>query len=119
MDLLAALDAYAPRPGGEAADAERVRALATTADPWARHSPVHVTGSAFVVDPPSRRVRYVLSTGRPDAIVPESPAAPLRWLPIDEAIAAVSEDNVREALRRVRALLGATGSDELSTSTSR
>lgn len=193
MDLLAALDVYVPRTGVEAADVARVRALAGTADPWARRSPLHVTGSAFVLDPPSRRVllrwhermgswlhvgghvdpgessplvaarreareetgltdlvswpdpdrprivhvavvpvpagrgepahehadvRYVLATGRPHEIVPESSAARLRWLGIDEAVAAVSEDNVREALRRVRALLDAAGRDGATASTS-
>lgn len=183
MDLLAALDAYVPRPGREEADVARVRALASTPDPWGRRTPLHVTGSAFVLDPPARRVllrwhermgswlhvgghvdpgesdplvaarreageetgltdlvpwpdpddprvvhvavvpvpagrgerahehadvRYVLSTGRPHEIVPESPAARLRWLAIDEAVVAVSEDNVREGLERVRALLDGT-----------
>jgi 8-oxo-dGTP pyrophosphatase MutT (NUDIX family) len=194
MELVAALAAYAPRPGVEEADVDRVRALAATADPWARHAPMHVTGSALVVDPPARRVllrwhermgswlhvgghvdpgesgplvaarreareetgltdlvpwpdparahilhvavvpvpagrgepahehadvRYVLATAQPDDLVPESPAARLRWLAIDEAIAAVSEDNVREALRRVRAMLDGTELDGRSASTSR
>ena len=194
VELLASLDAYAPSPGVEAADVDRVRALAATADPWARDTPLHVTGSAIVLDPPARRVllrwhermdswlhvgghvdpgesgplaaarreareetgltdlvpwpdpdrprivhvavvpvpagrgepahehadvRYVLSTARAGEIVPESPAARLRWLTIDEAVVAVSEGNVRETLGRVRALLDGTGPGRPSGSTSR
>jgi 8-oxo-dGTP pyrophosphatase MutT (NUDIX family) len=35
---------------------ERIRTLARAGDPWARSSPLHVTGSALVVHPPSGRV---------------------------------------------------------------
>jgi 8-oxo-dGTP pyrophosphatase MutT (NUDIX family) len=52
-DLLAG---YAPRTATEAADLERVRALATVADPWTRAAPLHLTGSAVVVDPVAGRV---------------------------------------------------------------
>jgi 8-oxo-dGTP pyrophosphatase MutT (NUDIX family) len=47
-------------------------------------------------------LRYVLATARPEEARPEKPTAPLKWLPLDEAIEAVSEDNLRETLRRVR-----------------
>lgn len=50
-------------------------------------------------------LRYVLATGRPEELVPESPAAALRWVAMDEAPAVVAEDNLREALARLRALL--------------
>jgi 8-oxo-dGTP pyrophosphatase MutT (NUDIX family) len=50
-------------------------------------------------------LRFVLATDRPDDAVPERPGAPLRWLPVAEAAAAVSEDNVRVTLDRVARLL--------------
>jgi len=40
----------------EAQDVGRIRELAAVGDPWARSSPLHVTGSAVVVHPPTRRV---------------------------------------------------------------
>jgi 8-oxo-dGTP pyrophosphatase MutT (NUDIX family) len=49
-------------------------------------------------------VRYLLFTQRPQEAAPESDAAPLRWLTIDEAIAETPEENLREFLRRVRVL---------------
>ncbi|WP_046496778.1 NUDIX hydrolase [Streptomyces odonnellii] len=51
-------------------------------------------------------LRFVLSTDRPEAARPERPDAPLRWMSVPEALEAVAEANVREALRRVGALLG-------------
>ncbi|MFJ2214128.1 NUDIX hydrolase [Streptomyces sp. NPDC101062] len=54
-------------------------------------------------------LRYVLTTEEPDTIRPERPDAPLRWMTPAEASEATSEENVREALRRVGKLLGATG----------
>jgi 8-oxo-dGTP pyrophosphatase MutT (NUDIX family) len=50
------LAGYRPRTDEEAADLERVRALLSAGDPWRRSSPLHVTGSALIVHPPSRRV---------------------------------------------------------------
>jgi 8-oxo-dGTP pyrophosphatase MutT (NUDIX family) len=51
------LAAYVPEGAAETADVERVRALAAGADdPWRRALPLHVTGSALVVHPESRRV---------------------------------------------------------------
>ncbi len=40
----------------DADDVERVRALISRGDPWSRHSPLHVTGSALVIDPSSAQV---------------------------------------------------------------
>jgi 8-oxo-dGTP pyrophosphatase MutT (NUDIX family) len=54
--LLATLDSFAARSTDEAQDVERIRQLASTADPWLRSSPLHVTGSAVVVHAPTRRV---------------------------------------------------------------
>jgi 8-oxo-dGTP pyrophosphatase MutT (NUDIX family) len=54
--VMAALDGFEPRSAEEAADVARVRILARGGDPWSRSLPVHVTGSAIVVHPQSRRV---------------------------------------------------------------
>jgi 8-oxo-dGTP pyrophosphatase MutT (NUDIX family) len=48
-----ALRGYRPLSDVEAADVERVRAL--DGDPWRRSSPLHVTASAIIVHPPTRR----------------------------------------------------------------
>jgi 8-oxo-dGTP pyrophosphatase MutT (NUDIX family) len=51
------LGRYRPVGETEAADVQRVRALAETAeDPWLRSLPLHVTGSALIVHPGSGRV---------------------------------------------------------------
>ena len=51
------LGAYLPSSDEERRDVERLRELvATSADPWTRASPLHVTGSAVVVHPPTGRV---------------------------------------------------------------
>ncbi len=55
--LASLLDAYQPRSADERVDVERLRTLVQdVADPWTRASPLHVTGSALVVHPPTRRV---------------------------------------------------------------
>jgi 8-oxo-dGTP pyrophosphatase MutT (NUDIX family) len=51
------LGRYRPQGEAEAADVERVRALAkTAADPWLRSLPLHITASALIVHPPTSRV---------------------------------------------------------------
>jgi 8-oxo-dGTP pyrophosphatase MutT (NUDIX family) len=181
VDLRTELDGYTPRTPAEAADVDRVRALAATGDPWSRSTPLHVTGSALVVHPPSGRVllrwhermgswlqvgghadpgerdpwttarreaeeetgltdlrpwpgpepelvhlvavpvspgkgepahehldaRFLLATDDPGAIRPEDPDAALRWLPVDEAVSFVAEENLRVFLRRVSDRLAA------------
>ena len=52
-------------------------------------------------------VRFVLATSTPDAVRPESPDAPLRWLSLAQAREATSEANLREALTRLERLLPA------------
>ncbi len=48
---------YRSEGAAEAADVERVRALAwTAADPWLRSTPLHLTASALIVHPPTGRV---------------------------------------------------------------
>jgi 8-oxo-dGTP pyrophosphatase MutT (NUDIX family) len=54
--VMAALDGFEPRSAREAGDVARIRSLARGGDPWRRSSPVHVTGSAIVVHPPSGRI---------------------------------------------------------------
>jgi 8-oxo-dGTP pyrophosphatase MutT (NUDIX family) len=56
-NLQAVLEAYQPQSVEEARDLLRLRELVHAAkDPWTRASPLHVTGSAVVVHPPTRRV---------------------------------------------------------------
>ncbi|WP_433220043.1 NUDIX hydrolase [Dactylosporangium sp. CS-047395] len=50
-------------------------------------------------------VRFVLSTGTPDAARPEKPDAPLRWLTLPEALDLATEPNLRETIARVGHLL--------------
>jgi 8-oxo-dGTP pyrophosphatase MutT (NUDIX family) len=55
--VLDMLDRYRPQGEAEAADVERVRALAATVDdPWLRSMPLHATASAVIVHPASGRV---------------------------------------------------------------
>ncbi len=50
-------------------------------------------------------VRFFLATSTPDAVVPEQPDAPLRWLAVPEALELTTEANLRETLNRVERLL--------------
>jgi 8-oxo-dGTP pyrophosphatase MutT (NUDIX family) len=50
------LAAYQPGSPQEGADLARARDLLAGPDPWSRSAPLHVTGSALVVHPPSARV---------------------------------------------------------------
>jgi 8-oxo-dGTP pyrophosphatase MutT (NUDIX family) len=57
MDVATVLARYVPLTDAEARDVERLRRLvAHNADPWTRATPLHLTGSAVVVHPPTRRV---------------------------------------------------------------
>ena len=51
-------------------------------------------------------VRFLLATQEPEAARPESPDAPLRWLPVREAAGLTSEANFRDLLFRAEQLLG-------------
>jgi 8-oxo-dGTP pyrophosphatase MutT (NUDIX family) len=44
------------RNSREQLDVARIRALIGATDPWSRDNPLHVTGSALVVDPRARRI---------------------------------------------------------------
>jgi 8-oxo-dGTP pyrophosphatase MutT (NUDIX family) len=46
-------------------------------------------------------IRYVLATDDPDATIPETERARLRWLSLEEAMVAVPEDNIRVCLDRI------------------
>jgi 8-oxo-dGTP pyrophosphatase MutT (NUDIX family) len=50
-------------------------------------------------------LRFVLATGDPEAARAESPDTPVRWLDRAAARAAVQEDNLRETLARLDALM--------------
>jgi 8-oxo-dGTP pyrophosphatase MutT (NUDIX family) len=52
-------------------------------------------------------LRFVLATAEPDAVVPEKPSAPLRWLSIPEAQEIITRPNVRETLTRAGNLFAA------------
>lgn len=52
-------------------------------------------------------LRYIMVTRNPDAIRPENPDAPLRWLDIDEARDLIGANNLRHTLDRAEALLRA------------
>jgi 8-oxo-dGTP pyrophosphatase MutT (NUDIX family) len=56
MGLEAVLDRYQPQSDTEALDLGRIRELVASGDPWARWSPLHVTCSAVILHPPTRRV---------------------------------------------------------------
>ncbi len=56
-DVLNLLERYRPQGETELADVDRVRSLIeTTADPWLRSTPVHLTASALIVHPDSGQV---------------------------------------------------------------
>jgi 8-oxo-dGTP pyrophosphatase MutT (NUDIX family) len=50
-------------------------------------------------------LRYFMATKTPDAARPENEEAPLRWLSLEEAREATSEDNLTETLNRLERLL--------------
>lgn len=54
--IAALLADHRPRTDAESADVRRVLDLVAAGDPWSRELPLHVTASALVVHPPTRRV---------------------------------------------------------------
>jgi 8-oxo-dGTP pyrophosphatase MutT (NUDIX family) len=82
--------------------------------PWPDGSRPPLPLHAVIVPVPAARgepdhehadLRYVLATEDPEAARPESRAAPVRWLTLDEARAVVSEDNLSVTLERVAEVL--------------
>lgn len=175
--LRARLHALASSRGSDAATVRQVLDLVAGGQPWDRSTPMHVTGSALILHPPTQRVllrwherqaawiqvgghgdpgerdplevalregeeeaglrdlvpwpepvlqhvaivpvpankhelahhhadlRFFLATNHPDAVSPERPSAPLRWLDLPRADEITSEENVRETIRRAGVLL--------------
>ena len=52
--MIEALEDYRPRTEDEAVDLKRLHEL--DGDPWSRANPLHATGSALIVHPPTRRL---------------------------------------------------------------
>ena len=81
--------------------------------PWPDTDLVHVVVVPVAAkgDSPAHEhadLRFVLATSTPDLVRPEKPGAELRWLTVDEALVLTSEENLRETIRRVGALLDRT-----------
>ena len=84
----------------------------TDLSPWPdsalRHvSIVKVTPSKAKGEPAHEHadLRYFLATAEPDAIRPENPAADLRWLTLEDAVAFIANDSLAETLRRLAGVL--------------
>jgi 8-oxo-dGTP pyrophosphatase MutT (NUDIX family) len=90
----------------EAAEETGLADLAPWPDPRLRHV-VIVSVPAAGEDPAHEHadVRFFLATGTPDAVVPEQPDAPLRWLTVPGALELTTETNLRETLNRAERLL--------------
>jgi 8-oxo-dGTP pyrophosphatase MutT (NUDIX family) len=54
--MSAVLNGYVAQSPDEAADMERIRTLIASGDAYSRALPLHLTGSALIVHPPTRRV---------------------------------------------------------------
>jgi len=93
----------------EAREETGIPDLASWPDP-ARPVLVHV---AIVPVPPGHGepahehadLRYLLATGRPAEVMPESRSAEVRWFSLDEARVAVGPPNTRETISRVGTIL--------------
>ncbi|MGF1237718.1 NUDIX hydrolase [Streptomyces sp. 2-6] len=72
-----------------------VRHLVIVPVPAGRHEPAHEHAD----------LRYVLATDVPEAVRPENPDAPLRWLTPQAARETVTEPNILATLSRVAPLL--------------
>jgi 8-oxo-dGTP pyrophosphatase MutT (NUDIX family) len=78
--------------------------------PWPDAEIKHVaivSVPAGKTEPPHEHadVRYIMTTGSPEAARAESGDAPLRWLSLTEARQAISEPNLQETLARAERLL--------------
>ena len=90
----------------EATEETGLKDLAPWPDAYLRH--------AVVVDVPPGKgepahehadVRFFMATENPQAVRPENPDAPVRWLTLTEARDTISEANLREALTRIEPFL--------------
>jgi 8-oxo-dGTP pyrophosphatase MutT (NUDIX family) len=90
----------------EAAEETGLTDLVPWPDPQLRHV-VIVAVPAAGADPAHEHadLRFFLATRAPDAVVPERPDAPLRWLSFPEAYELTTEPNLRETLNRAERLL--------------
>jgi 8-oxo-dGTP pyrophosphatase MutT (NUDIX family) len=90
----------------EAAEETGLADLAPWPDPQLRHV-VIVSVPAAGADPAHEHAdaRFFLATRMPDAVVPEAPDAPLRWLTLAEARDLTTEPNLQETLSRAERLL--------------
>ena len=90
----------------EAAEETGLADLVPWPDPRLRHV-VIVSVPASGADPAHEHadVRFFLATRTPDAVVPEQPDAPLRWLTLPAALDLTTEANLRETLSRAERLL--------------
>src|SRR6266704_2876354 len=116
--VLELLRGYRPHGDPEAADVERVTALAEAAEETGLADlaawPDAALRQVVVVGVPARGrepahehadLRFVLGTGSPGAIRAETPDAPLRWLSVAQAWDLTSEANLRDMLSLVQCLL--------------
>jgi 8-oxo-dGTP pyrophosphatase MutT (NUDIX family) len=90
----------------EAAEETGLTDLVPWPDSQLRHV-VIVSVPAAGADPAHEHadVRFLLATRTPDAVVPEEPDAPLRWLTLPKARELITEANLRETLSRAERLL--------------
>ena len=77
----------------------RIRHVAVVGVPEGHGEPAHEHAD----------VRFLLATRTPDAVVPEGPDAPLRWLSVADAEALTTEANLLETLARARRSLAGSG----------
>jgi 8-oxo-dGTP pyrophosphatase MutT (NUDIX family) len=79
--------------------------LAPWPDSSLRHAVVcHVPAAGREPEHEHADLRYLLSTGDPDAIAPENDQSPLRWLTVDAARQLVGGNNLRLTLDRTESL---------------
>ena len=92
----------------EAAEETGLSDLVPWPDESLRHAAVcYVGASATEPQHEHADLRYILATGRPDAISPENEDSPLRWLTVNEARDLVGDNNLRHTLDRADALFAA------------
>ena len=90
----------------EAAEETGLTDLAPWPDASLRHAVLcDVPASATEPAHEHADLRYFLTTGQPDAVRPENEQSPLRWLTVDEALAAAEGNNLRDTIERAGAVL--------------